>query len=145
MKTRRSRRTLALPARCVEALRRQRVEQAAERLRAGERWIDGGAVFPTWVGTEMDKDNARRAFRAALGNAPVSILQTGPRGSRDTPSSPLSDSGMALEEISRLVGHSGTSVTELVYRHQIRPVVQTGAVAMDALFGRGDGTDNAEP
>ena len=37
------------------------------------------------------------------------------------------------------VGHSGTSVTELVYRHQIRPVIQTGAVAMDALFG-GAGT-----
>jgi hypothetical protein len=25
-------------------------------------------------------------------------------------------------------------VTELVYRHQIRPVIQTGATAMDALF-----------
>jgi len=47
----------------------------------------------------------------------------------------LSDSGVPLEEISRLVGHSGTSVTELVYRHQIRPVIQTGATAMDALFG----------
>ncbi len=34
------------------------------------------------------------------------------------------------------VGHSGTSVTELVYRHQIRPVIQTGATAMDRLFNR---------
>ena len=46
--------------------------------------------------------------------------------------------GVSIEEISRLVGHSGTSVTELVYRHQIRPVLQTGAVAMDTLFGTGD-------
>ena len=50
----------------------------------------------------------------------------------------LSDSGVSIEEISRLVGHSGTSVTELVYRHQIRPVLQTGAVAMDSLFGTGN-------
>jgi hypothetical protein len=34
----------------------------------------------------------------------------------------------------RLVGHSSTAVTELVYRKQIRPVVQTGAVAMDRIF-----------
>jgi hypothetical protein len=41
-----------------------------------------------------------------------------------------------VEEISRLVRHSETSVAELVYRHQIRPVIQTGATAMDRLFSR---------
>ena len=46
----------------------------------------------------------------------------------------LSDSGVALEEISRLVGHSSTAVTEEVYRKQIRPVIQTGATVMDKLF-----------
>jgi delta 1-pyrroline-5-carboxylate dehydrogenase len=48
----------------------------------------------------------------------------------------LSDAGVPVEEISRLVGHSGTSVTELVYRHQITPVIQTGATAMDQLSSR---------
>jgi hypothetical protein len=45
-----------------------------------------------------------------------------------------------LQEIAQLVGHSGhsgTNVTELVYRHQIRPVIQTGATVMDRLFGHG--------
>lgn len=46
----------------------------------------------------------------------------------------LSDSGMPIEQISRLVGHSSTAVTELVYRKQIRPVIEDGAVAMDRLF-----------
>ncbi len=41
---------------------------------------------------------------------------------------------MPLEKISHLAGHSGTSVTELVYRKQIRPVVEDGAVTMDHLF-----------
>jgi hypothetical protein len=45
---------------------------------------------------------------------------------------------MPIERISRLVGHSGTSVTELVYRKQIRPVVEDGAVTMDRLFPTGD-------
>jgi hypothetical protein len=38
------------------------------------------------------------------------------------------------ELISRLVGHSGTSVTELIYRKQIRPVVEHGATVMDRIF-----------
>jgi hypothetical protein len=43
-----------------------------------------------------------------------------------------------VEEISQLVGRSGTSVTELVYRHQLRPVIQTGATVMDQLFSLRD-------
>jgi hypothetical protein len=38
-----------------------------------------------------------------------------------------------MENISRLVGHRGTAVTELVYRHQLRPVMEDGATAMDRL------------
>lgn len=57
-----------------------------------------------------------------------------PRELRHSFVSVLSDAGVPLEEISRLVGHAGTTVTELVYRHQLRPVVQTGATVMNALF-----------
>lgn len=135
-KTRKSRRTLALPARAIDALRRQRVEQAELRLRAGEAWVDHGLVFPSKVGSPMDRNNALRAFRSALAKVPgLDPAEWSPRELRHSFVSLLSDAGVPLEEISRLVGHSGTSVTELVYRHQIRPVVQTGAVAMDDLFG----------
>ena len=41
---------------------------------------------------------------------------------------------MPIEQISRLVGHNGSAVTERVYRHQLRPVLQEGAQAMDSLF-----------
>ena len=44
----------------------------------------------------------------------------------------------------RLIGHKSTVVTELVYRKQIRPVMQSGAEAMDRIFGSGTGSD-AEP
>lgn len=135
-KTRRSRRTLALPARCVEALQAQRALLAKERAAAGTNWVEHDLVFPSRAGTLMDKDNARRAFRAALAQVPgIDPQEWTPRELRHSFMSLLSDSGVPIEEISRLVGHSGTSVTELVYRHQIRPVIQTGAIAMDQLFG----------
>lgn len=56
----------------------------------------------------------------------------------------LSQHGLAIDEISRLMGHSGTAVTELVYRHELRPVLESGASLMDTVFQhvvREDGDD----
>jgi hypothetical protein len=47
-----------------------------------------------------------------------------------------SDAGVPIERISQLVGYSGTTVTEEVYRKQIRPVITQGAEVMDLLFSR---------
>jgi hypothetical protein len=46
----------------------------------------------------------------------------------------LSASDVPLEEISQLVGHVSTNVTETVYRHEIRPALTQGAAAMDKIF-----------
>jgi len=48
----------------------------------------------------------------------------------------LSAHGVRIEDISDLVGHSGTTVTETVYRHEIRPALTTGATAMDKILTR---------
>jgi integrase len=134
-KTERSRRTLALPERCIEALPKHRALQAAERLAAGERWQETGLVFTTAVGTKMDAANVRRDFRRALRLVPgLDPKEWTPRELRHSFVSVLSDAGVPVEDISQLVGHSGTTVTELVYRHQLRPVIQTGAKVMDRLF-----------
>ena len=46
----------------------------------------------------------------------------------------LSDAGVPIEQISRLVGHSGTTTTETIYHKQIRPVLVQGTDVMDAIF-----------
>ena len=136
-KTRKSRRTIALSGLCVDALRAQRVQQAKDRLAATEQWTETGLVFATSAGTGMDAANVRRDLRRALRLVPgLDPADWTPRELRHSFVSLLSDAGVSLEDISRLVGHSGTNVTELVYRHQIRPVIQTGATIMDRLFGQ---------
>lgn len=65
-KTRKSRRTLALPMRCVEALRLHRELQGEQRKAAGDRWQDNGLVFASHVGTERQAGNVRRSFRVIL-------------------------------------------------------------------------------
>lgn len=47
----------------------------------------------------------------------------------------MSDQGVPIETIADLVGHAGTSVTEAVYRHQLRPVITKGAHPMNTIFG----------
>ncbi|WP_240051296.1 site-specific integrase [Pseudonocardia sp. EV170527-09] len=133
-KTKKSRRTLALPARCVEALKAQKFRQEAARRLAGARWIEHDLVFASEVGTALDAANVRRAFRKVAALAGLRAADWTPRELRHSFVSLLSDDGMPIEQISRLVGHSGTTVTELVYRKQIRPVVEDGATAMDRIF-----------
>jgi integrase len=65
-KTRKSRRTLALPERCVEALRRHRAAQARQWESAGKHWQENGLLFASEVGTALDAANVRRAFRRVL-------------------------------------------------------------------------------
>jgi hypothetical protein len=46
----------------------------------------------------------------------------------------LSARDVPLEDISLLVGQVSASVTEIVYRQEIRPALTTGATAMAKIF-----------
>jgi len=133
-KTDRSRRTLALPSRCVEALREHRKIQAKDRLRAGALWQDHGLVFSSTVGTPLSANNVIRAFRAVTEKAALGRDWV-PREMRHTFVSVLSANGVPAESIALLAGHDRTTTTELVYRHEIRPALTQGAEVMDAIFG----------
>jgi hypothetical protein len=43
---------------------------------------------------------------------------------------------VSIEQIADLVGHRTTIVTQRVYRHQLKPVISTGATAMNAIFNK---------
>ena len=133
-KTEKSRRTLALPRRSVEALREHRKIQAKDRLKAGALWQDCGLVFCSTIGTPLDDHNIRRQFRKvteAAGLGPTWV----PRELRHTFVSLLSAHGVPVEAIALLAGHNQTATTELVYRHQIVPALTRGAEVMDQIFG----------
>ncbi|MFI6181181.1 tyrosine recombinase XerC [Nonomuraea sp. NPDC051191] len=134
-KTVKSRRSLKLPRRCVEALRLLREAQDVAQEKAGDRWKDTDLVFCTRTGTPVTAHNVRRDFRKIVEAAGLTGREWSPRELRHSFVSVLSDSGVPIEDISRLVGHSNTVVTETVYRHQIRPVIMQGAAAMDKIFG----------
>ena len=132
-KTEKSRRTLQLPGRAADALTALHKRQADDRRTAGAAWHDHGLVFCTSVGTPLSAANVRRSFRAITKAAKVGENWT-PRELRHSFVSIMSDNGVPLEAIADLVGHKNSTVTARVYRHQLRPVINQGAEAMDAIF-----------
>ncbi|TMR98360.1 hypothetical protein EJK15_13530 [Nonomuraea basaltis] len=118
----------------AEALWQHHVSQAADKLKAGEAWKDHNLVFCTSVGTQLDASNVRRAFRRITKEAGIGTAWS-PRELRHSFVSIMSDQGVPIETIADLVGHAGTSVTEAVYRHQLRPVISKGAQTMNTIFG----------
>ena len=132
-KTSKSRRTLGLPRAVVVALLEHRVRQDEERLAAGELWKDHDLVFATAVGTELDAANVRWYFRGICKAAGIGE-NWAPRELRHSFVSLLSASGVPVEEIARLAGHSSSRTTEVIYRKELRPVLVNGAEVMDQIF-----------
>ncbi|WP_274916561.1 tyrosine-type recombinase/integrase [Streptomyces sp. WZ-12] len=143
-KTVKSRRTLAMPRQLVETLESYQAEQRKRREGLGLPWTATDLVFGTSSGEQRTAENVRRNFRVLLKGAGFpDPKQWTPRELRHSFVSILSDHGIPLEKIARLVGHSTSQTTEKVYRKQIRPVVTDGAQAMDEIFFRcvDSGTD----
>src|SRR5262245_31694556 len=103
--TRKSRRTLALPARSVRALRSRRHQREEDRAEAGGVWHATDLVFTSTIGTPLDTHNVRRAFRQVAKAAGLDAEQWPPRELRHSFVSLLSDSGVRIEDITDLCGH----------------------------------------
>jgi site-specific recombinase XerD len=99
-----------------------------------DEWQDRNLVFCSPTGTPLDAANVRRAFRLITKKAEIGEDWT-PRELRHSFVSIMSDNGVSIETIADLCGHSGTAVTEEVYRHQLKPVIKKGAETMNTIFG----------
>src|SRR5450755_746128 len=74
-------------------------------------WNDRDLVFSTRTGAPLDAANVRREFRAACKAAKIGHDWT-PRELRHSFVSLMSSSGVPVEEIARLAGHSSSRTTE---------------------------------
>ncbi|MGH3769598.1 MAG: site-specific integrase, partial [Pseudonocardiaceae bacterium] len=102
-KTKKSRRTLALPSQAVDVLKAHKARQAADRLAAGALWQETNLVFCTQIGTALDAANVRRGFRSIVDASKIGGNWT-PRELRHSFVSLLSANGVPIESIAQLVG-----------------------------------------
>src|SRR5262249_51746505 len=114
-KSSRSRRTIALPAVAVSALRAHRVRQLEARLAAGSKWRDNGFVFASSIGSPLDPRNVTRQFKALLTLAKLPNIRL--HDLRHSCATLLLAQGVNPRVVMETLGHSQVSLTLNTYTH----------------------------
>ena len=142
-KSAKSRRTVMLPQVAVQALKKHRAQQAAEKLKMGEAWQDLGFVFTTPIGTPMDASNLRKtSFHPLLERAGVPRIRF--HDLRHTCATVLLAQGVHPKVVQEQLGHSQISLTLDTYSHVLPSLQQEAANEMDKMFGKNTvGKDDA--
>lgn len=140
-KTRAGVRPLALNAVTVEALRRHRVQQAAERLQIGTAWQDNGLIFPNAYGGRISAQRFYRGFylpllrRAGLPEIRFHDL-------RHTVATMLLLLGIDPVIVANMLGHANPSTTQRLYQHVMPEMQRDASNALQRLFFGDDASNN---
>jgi integrase len=131
-KTAGSRRQVALSKQPVDALRRHRVAQAAERLRIGAAWENNELVFATEAGRPITASGLRRVFEPLLKRAGLPRMRF--HDLRHTSATLLLGRGVHPKVVSEMLGHTRISTTLDLYSHVSMTMQQQAAEAFDAIL-----------
>lgn len=133
-KTSGSRRHVMLSKQPLEALRRHRVAQAAERLRVGAAWEDHDLVFSNQVGRPIAAGNLlRRSFEPLLKRAGLPHIRF--HDLRHTSATLLLGEGVHPKVVAEMLGHTRISTTLDLYSHVTPTMQRQAAEAFDAILG----------
>lgn len=122
-KTAAGRRTVRLAPPVVAELKRWRVQQAAERLAAGDQWQDkAGLVFTTELGTPVDGRNLLRVVERAAATA--KLEDVGVHTIRHTWATLALEDGTHVRAVAEALGHADRGALALqVYSHAAPRVI----------------------
>ncbi|OSC32048.1 site-specific integrase [Mycobacterium vulneris] len=114
-KTDRSRRRIPLTTGLIAELKKHRKTQIAERLHAGDQWVETGAVFATEAGGWLDPRNLLRTVEIAAGKA--GMENVGAHTLRHSAAVGWLESGVHIKAAADLLGHASISITGDLYGH----------------------------
>nr|WSX47618.1 site-specific integrase [Streptomyces sp. NBC_00974] len=145
-KTRASERRIAVPARCLQSLKRHHEEQQRDRDAAGAEWQHNGYVFTTPQGRAIDPTNLTRTFTTLLRKAGLRRIRF--HDLRHSTATLLLEQGVELVVIKELLGHAHIGVTATVYAHVRlrlqRQAIDTLGTALDVPGNDESTRDNGD-
>jgi integrase len=134
-KTGRSRRTIALDATAVIALRRYRLVQAQERLAAGAAYTETDVVFTDEIGRSLSPSAVSAAFRRHVKAAKLPPITL--HGLRHTFATLGLEAGVDTLYVSEILGHSSAAITMGIYQHTREDRLAAAVTQVsDAIFSR---------
>jgi integrase len=132
-KTPKSRRTVQLTTRAVDAFRSHRARQAEEKLCAGSLYADQDLVFAGEGGNVINPSNLRqRSFVQLLKRAGLPKITF--HGLRHTCASLLFQRNVHPKYVQELLGHSSVAITLDTYSHVIPGMGDQTASAMEDVL-----------
>jgi integrase len=134
LKTKTSRRDIALPGLAVAALRAQRERQLFERRLAPDAWQERGFVFATATGTPLEPRNVNRSLYLALERAGLPHQRF--HDLRHACATLLLLQGEDLRVVQEVLGHASYTTTANVYAHVLPRLKRQAAARMDAILRR---------
>lgn len=124
-------RTVAIGASVVEALGRERDEQAARRRAAGEEWCnEWGLVFTDDQGAPVNPMNVTLEFRRLVRELAVPVIRL--HDLRHTHASLLLHQEAQMKLVSDRLGHARIATTMDIYAHLLPAVDSDAADQLDA-------------
>ncbi|MEU9705277.1 site-specific integrase [Streptomyces sp. NPDC047981] len=133
----RRRRAVPLPAMCIAPLRWHRMRQERQRIKAGERWQEGGYVFTTGTGRPVEPRNVYRSFTRVAESAGLRVIRL--HDARHGCATLLTAAGVAPRVVMEILGHSQISITMDVYTHVVQDTQREAISHMDRLLKRRPG------
>jgi integrase len=131
-KTKRSRRTVKLPAVAVSALHAHREIQAQERALADDRWNDMGLVFTSTIGTPIESCNLNHRFQRIAERSQLPKIRF--HDLRHTAATLLLAQGVHPRLVMEILGHSSISLTMNTYSHVIPGMRDEVATQMNGIL-----------
>ncbi len=130
-KTPRSRRTITLPTLTVEALRRHKAQQAAQRLRLGPIYRDMDLVCPAEDGNPQSPRALTKTFQRLAAEIGLAVRF---HDLRHTHISHLLLAGVHPKVASERAGHASIAITLDVYSHVMPGMQEDAAKRVDAAL-----------
>ncbi len=131
VKTRSSRRKIAVSQAVADMLRAWRRRQNAERLAAGPAWEDNGLVFTGFRGCPLSPSSVVHAFHRAIRTADVPRIRF--HDLRYTRATELLARSVPVPEVAARLGHSNQAVTMRVYAHATAEMRDAAVRVLDGL------------
>jgi integrase len=129
-KTKKSRRTITLPAVTIEVLQAHRKEQLEQRMKLGLGRDPRDLVFTREDGQPLDPDSLSKAFERLIAKAEVTPLTL--HGLRHTHISYLLMDGVHVKVVSERAGHANIKITLETYAKYLPNMQMEAAVKVNA-------------